>query len=92
MSLGKVTQRQLKYRWERTSEDTHADFTAWDGDICFGRVRLHTTGPIRMWTWFMNADHDWRFHPSDGNEVDKIEACRQVEAAYDEAKKKARQP
>lgn len=51
-----MTNRQLKYEWRRTWENSKQDFTCWDGDQNIGRVQLHTTGPNRVWTWHMGPE------------------------------------
>lgn len=85
-----MKERQLKYSWERTWADRETDYVAKDGEIRFGRVQLHTTGPDRVWTWHFWGDAFAGIVPSaNGSDPDKIEACRQLEAAYDAAKANA---
>jgi hypothetical protein len=84
-------ERQLKYSWERTWADRETDYVAKDGEIRFGRVQLHTTGPEKVWTWHLWGDAfaDFSVQSLNGSHPDKIEACRELEAAYDAAKAKA---
>lgn len=85
-------QRQLKYVWERTWEGRESDYVAKDGECRFGRVQLHTIGPERVWTWHLWGDALEHMPRSlNGSHRDKIEACRELEAAYDAAKDSARQ-
>jgi hypothetical protein len=83
-----VRERKLKYRWARTWQDRRDDYTAWDGDSCIGRVQLHNTGPVKTWTWHMGSEDGLSIHPANGADLDKMEACRQLEAAYDAARTK----
>lgn len=78
-----MKERQLKYRWARTWQDRPDDYTAWDGDRCIGRVYLHTTGTMKIWTWYMSSEDGLSVRPANGADPDKIEACKQLEAAYD---------
>ena len=85
-----MTERQLKYQWDRVKNGDRYDFVARDGQIRFGRVQLHTTGPERVWTWHFWGDaFDGIVLSANGSDPDKIEACRQLEATYDAAKANA---
>ncbi|MCZ4501018.1 MAG: hypothetical protein JWQ74_3573 [Marmoricola sp.] len=83
-------ERQLKYRWERTWPDIRDDYTCFFADVNIGRVQYHTSGPVRFWKWFMAVDDlSMQIAPMTGTHDDKIEACRQLEAAFDAAVAKA---
>jgi len=82
-----MAEKQLKYRWQHTWPDVKHDFKCLADGHSIGRVMRHDTGPMRMWTWFMSIDHlDRPGEARNGQAMDKIEACRQLEAAYDEVK------
>lgn len=80
-----MTERQLKYQWRRTWPDRSHDFVCEvDGEIV-GRVQLHTSGPLRAWTWSMSIDRVGFIATENGSEDDKMEACRRLEKAFDAA-------
>jgi hypothetical protein len=83
-----MKERQLKYHWDRVKNGDRYDFVARDGQVRFGRVYLHTTGPEKVWAWFLWGDAfaDFAVQSLNGSHPDKIEACRELEAAYDAAK------
>jgi hypothetical protein len=82
-----MKKKKFKYEWDRTWEGRESDYVARDGQIRFGRVQLHTSGPAKVWTWHFWGDAFAGIAPSaNGSDPDKDEACRQLEAAYDAAK------
>lgn len=85
-----MSERRLKYRWRRSWEDVPDDYVAMDGNISFGRVHLHQTGPNRFWTWYLwDQSPEGLIEPETGADPDKMAACQQLEAAYDAARGRA---
>jgi hypothetical protein len=82
-----MKERQLTYDWRRTWPDRKDDYVCEVGGESIGRVRYHTTGPIKFWRWFMGVDDlALQIMPATGHHDDKIEACRQLESAYGRAR------
>lgn len=79
-----MKERQLKYIWRRTWQDSQNDYTCEADGMNIGRVVYHKDGPVHAWRWFMAVDDlELRITPASGMEDDKIEASRRLEAAFD---------
>src|SRR4051794_41005194 len=80
--MAEERERQFKYRWTRTWDDTPEHYTAWDGERSIGIVHRLNSISAGGWYWACNAHLEWLGSDAGTTET-KAEACREVEAAYD---------
>jgi uncharacterized membrane-anchored protein len=82
-----MTERRYKLEWRRmkiAGEESHHDFTAFDGDRQVARIYLTRGGHIGQgWRWAMQAMFGNRICSSSGTESERDAAIRLVEAHYE---------
>src|SRR4051812_30622659 len=75
--MAEERERQFKYRWTRTWDDTPEHYTAWDGERSIGIVHRFNSISAGGWYWACNAHLEW-LGSNAGTTETKAEACREV--------------
>lgn len=80
--------RRFRYTWSRTWEDKPEDYVAHDGEASIGRVYRINSISTGGWFWTMHGTFGNRNGAASGQVATLNEACRLVEAAWDQLKER----